>query len=71
MRLLVVEDDRKIASFVVNGLKQNGFETFATPVRYGSVLGTGKRSFYGDESGRLRQGNKGGREASSEDEPVD
>lgn len=25
MRLLVVEDDRKIASFVVNGLKQNGF----------------------------------------------
>lgn len=52
-------------------LKQNGFETFATPVRYGSVLGTGKRSFYGDESGRLREGNKGGREASSEDEPVD
>jgi DNA-binding response OmpR family regulator len=25
VRLLVVEDDRKIASFVVNGLKQNGF----------------------------------------------
>ncbi len=25
MRMLVVEDDRKIASFVVNGLKQNGF----------------------------------------------
>jgi two-component system OmpR family response regulator len=25
MRLLVVEDDKKIASFVVNGLKQNGF----------------------------------------------
>jgi two-component system OmpR family response regulator len=25
MRVLVVEDDRKIASFVVNGLKQNGF----------------------------------------------
>jgi two-component system OmpR family response regulator len=25
MRLLVVEDDPKIASFVVNGLKQNGF----------------------------------------------
>jgi two-component system, OmpR family, response regulator len=25
MRLLVVEDDRKIASFVVNGLKQSGF----------------------------------------------
>jgi len=25
MRLLVVEDDSKIASFVVNGLKQNGF----------------------------------------------
>ncbi len=25
MRLLVVEDDAKIASFVVNGLKQNGF----------------------------------------------
>ena len=25
MRILVVEDDRKIASFVVNGLKQNGY----------------------------------------------
>ena len=25
MRILVVEDDGKIASFVVNGLKQNGF----------------------------------------------
>lgn len=25
MRILVVEDDRKIASFVVNGFKQNGF----------------------------------------------
>lgn len=25
MRILVVEDDEKIASFVVNGLKQNGF----------------------------------------------
>jgi two-component system OmpR family response regulator len=27
MRVLVVEDDSKIASFVVNGLKQNGFAT--------------------------------------------
>src|SRR5687767_14502822 len=25
MRVLVVEDDKKIASFVVNGLKQSGF----------------------------------------------
>ena len=25
MRILVVEDDEKIATFVVNGLKQNGF----------------------------------------------
>ena len=25
MRILVVEDDAKIASFVVKGLKQNGF----------------------------------------------
>jgi len=25
MRILVVEDDSKIASFVVNGLKQSGF----------------------------------------------
>jgi two-component system OmpR family response regulator len=25
MRVLVIEDDKKIASFVVNGLKQNGF----------------------------------------------
>ena len=25
MRVLVVEDEKKIASFIVNGLKQNGF----------------------------------------------
>jgi two-component system, OmpR family, response regulator len=25
MRILIVEDDKKIASFVINGLKQNGF----------------------------------------------
>ena len=25
MRVLVIEDDGKIASFVINGLKQNGF----------------------------------------------
>jgi len=25
MRILVVEDDKKIASFVVNGLKQSGY----------------------------------------------
>ena len=25
MRVLVIEDDRKIASFIVNGLKQSGF----------------------------------------------
>jgi len=25
MRILVIEDDKKIASFVINGLKQNGF----------------------------------------------
>ena len=25
MRILVVEDDKKIASFIVNGLKQSGF----------------------------------------------
>ena len=25
MRILIVEDDKKIASFVVNGFKQNGF----------------------------------------------
>jgi two-component system OmpR family response regulator len=25
MRVLAIEDDSKIASFVVNGLKQNGF----------------------------------------------
>ena len=25
MRILVVEDDKKIASFIVNGLKQNGY----------------------------------------------
>jgi two-component system OmpR family response regulator len=31
MRILVVEDDRKIASFVVNGLKQNGFSVDCAP----------------------------------------
>jgi two-component system OmpR family response regulator len=31
MRLLVVEDDRKIASFVVNGLRQNGFAVDHAP----------------------------------------
>jgi two-component system OmpR family response regulator len=31
MRLLVVEDDSKIASFVVNGLKQNGFAVDHAP----------------------------------------
>ena len=31
MRVLVVEDDSKIASFVVNGLKQNGFAVDLAP----------------------------------------
>jgi two-component system OmpR family response regulator len=31
MRVLVVEDDEKIASFVVNGLKQNGFAVDRAP----------------------------------------
>ena len=31
MRVLVVEDDSKIASFVVNGLKQNGFAVDHAP----------------------------------------
>ena len=31
MRVLVVEDDKKIASFVVNGLKQNGFAVDHAP----------------------------------------
>lgn len=31
MRILVVEDDRKIASFVVNGLKQSGFAVDHSP----------------------------------------
>jgi two-component system OmpR family response regulator len=31
MRLLVVEDDRKIASFVISGLKQNGFAVDHAP----------------------------------------
>jgi two-component system OmpR family response regulator len=31
MRVLVVEDDSKIASFVVNGLKQNGFAVDQAP----------------------------------------
>lgn len=49
MRLLVVEDDKKIASFVVNGLKQNGFAvdhcadgelglTMARSVQYDAVV---------------------------------
>ncbi|MGC2032611.1 MAG: response regulator transcription factor [Steroidobacteraceae bacterium] len=31
MRVLVVEDDEKIASFIVNGLKQNGFAVDKAP----------------------------------------
>ena len=31
MRILVVEDDKKIASFVVNGLKQSGFAVDSAP----------------------------------------
>ena len=31
MRILVVEDDDKISTFVVNGLKQNGFSVDAAP----------------------------------------
>src|SRR5260370_41312290 len=31
MRILVVEDDKKIASFVVNGLKQSGFAVDHAP----------------------------------------
>src|SRR5436190_11784507 len=31
MRVLVVEDDKKIASFVVKGLKQNGFAVDHSP----------------------------------------
>jgi len=31
MRVLVVEDDKKIASFVVNGLKQSGFVVDPSP----------------------------------------
>ena len=31
MRILVVEDDNKIASFVVNGLKQSGFAVDHAP----------------------------------------
>jgi DNA-binding response OmpR family regulator len=33
MRVLVVEDDEKIASFVVNGLKQSGFAVRAMASR--------------------------------------
>ena len=49
MRVLVVEDDKKIASFVVNGLKQSGFavdhcpdgeeaETLATATAYDAAV---------------------------------
>lgn len=53
-------------------LKENdGFEAFAVPAKYGSVLGTGTRSFYLDETGILRQAYKGGGEASAADEALD
>jgi hypothetical protein len=52
-------------------LKANGgFEALAVPVKYGSVFGTGTRSFYLDESGVLRQAVKGGCEASVTDEVI-
>ncbi|MCK6500621.1 MAG: response regulator, partial [Nitrospira sp.] len=42
MRILVVEDDPKIASFVVNGLKQNGFavDHFKDGVEAHAMAGT-------------------------------
>ena len=38
MRILVVEDDKKIASFVVNGLKQSGFAVDHAPEGEDGVL---------------------------------
>lgn len=70
--------DQELADGTKNGyrfslrLKENGgFEAFAEPVKYGSVLGTGTRSFYMDESGLLRQAYKDGGEASAADEALD
>src|SRR5687767_2490405 len=41
MRVLVVEDDKKIASFVVKGLKQNGFAVdHCADGEEGSILGS-------------------------------
>ena len=41
MRLLVVEDDKKIASFVVKGLKQNGFAVdHAADGEEGAIVGS-------------------------------
>ncbi len=37
MRILVVEDDEKIASFVVNGLKQNGFAVDRAPAGHAGL----------------------------------
>jgi hypothetical protein len=52
-------------------LRANGFEAFAVPIKYGSILGTGERSFYLNERGNLHEGNRRGGEASSEDEAAD
>ena len=47
MRILVIEDDPKIASFVVNGLKQSGFAVdhcgWAECVLQGDLYPAGQR----------------------------
>lgn len=53
-------------------LRLNGgrFEAFAVPISYGAIFGTGRRSFYADDSGNMYEGDKNGGEASSDDELI-
>jgi hypothetical protein len=65
--------DTKLAGGTKDGyqfsLRLNGdrFEAFAVPISYGAIFGTGRRSFYADDSGNIYEGDKNGGEASSDD----
>ena len=54
-----------------NEMNYPGFAVVGVPMTYGGVEATGIRSFYVDETGVIRGGDKFGRPATKEDLPVD
>ena len=74
--------DSKLATGTKNGYKFTvelttsemnypGFAVVGVPMTYGGVEATGIRSFYVDETGVIRGGDKFGRPATKEDRPLD